>query len=788
MIYSTYLGGTGGGTQAYAIAVDSSQSPYVTGQTESSAFPLMNPFQSQNNTAGAGTVFVTKFAPAGNALVYSTYLGGSSIESSGGIAVDSSGEAYVVGGTVSSDFPTKNPFQAVQAGMYDIFVTKFDSSGSALVYSTFIGGTNDENADGVALDSLGNVYVAGYSASTNFPTTSNAFQPKNNGMWNALVLELNSAGSGLIYSSYLGGSGTDASSGMTIDSSGDVYVTGTASSTNFPITSNAFQSTYGGGGGDAFLAMVSAVTTYPLTVSVTGTGTGTVTSNPLGINCGAVCSATFASGTVTLTATAGAESAFEGWSGACVGTGVCTVTMNAAQAVTATFAPPTYSVMYNLGSNSGDPINPTWPGIIAQGRDGNLYSTAPNALGSSNGVVFKVTPSGTETPLTTFGADGAPQSGLTLGTDGNFYGAAFGCTMGTDGSIFKVTPAGTLTTLYTFTGGSDGECPTAPPIQGSDGNFYGTASRSNTSGMYGSVYKITPSNKFSTLHDFVDTDGANPDAPLLQASNGMFYGVTKSGGSSPAGAGNLFHITSSGVFNVLFTFNGNDGNNAVAPLIQGSDGNFYGTAVNGGMGVNNMGVVFKVTPSGTFTALHYFTGTGDGAFPYGGLVQASDGNFYGTTSLAAPGSGCGTIFRISNGNFETVYTFPSDGSLGCNPETTLVQHTSGVLYGDTNTGGSSTGGGVCASGCGTVFSLNADLPPFVSLLPASGRVGSTVGILGQGFSNTSVVKFNGVQATKVTLTGTTFLSVTVPSGATTGLVTVTTGATTLSSTVPYVVP
>ena len=784
VIYSTYLGGAGGGTQAYALTVDSSQSPYLTGQTETNVFPLMNPFQSQNNTAGAGTVFVTKFTPAGNALVYSTYLGGSSIESAGSIAVDSSGDAYVAGGTVSPDFPTKNPFQAIHSGMYDAFVTKFDSSGSTLVYSTFMGGTDNDFGDGIVLDSSGNAYVAGYSLSTNFPTTANAFQTTSGGNFDVFVLELNSAGSGLIYSSYLGGSGIDAESGITMDSSGNLYLTGTEGSTNFPVTSTAFQSTYGGGVNDAFLAIVSAVTTYPLTVSVTGSGTGTVTSNPLGINCGAICSATFASGTVTLTANPGAGSAFTGWSGACVGTGVCNVNLNAAQSVTATFAPPTLSLLYSLGSASGDPLNPTWPGIIAQGRDGNLYSTAPTALGG-NGAVFRVTPSGTETPLTTFGTNGAPQSGLTLATDGNFYGTTYGCTAGGDGSIFKVTPAGVVTTVYTFTGGSDGECPTAPPILGTDSNFYGTASRSNTGGLYGSLYKITPTNKFTTLHDFVNSDGASPDAPLIEATNGVFYGLTHTGGSN--GAGNFFSITSSGVFSVLFSFNGNDGNNSVSPLIQGSDGNFYGTAYNGGMGANNTGVVFKLTPTGTFTALHYFTGTGDGAFPYGGLVQASDGNFYGTTSQAAAGVGCGTIFRISNGNFSTLYTFPSDGSLGCNPQTTLVQHTSGVLYGDTNTGGSSNGGGVCASGCGVVFSLNASLPPFVSLLPTSGKVGSTVGILGQGFNSTSVVKFNGVQATKVTRLGTTFLAVGVPTGATTGLVTVTTGATTLSSTVPYIV-
>ncbi|HWW13818.1 MAG TPA: choice-of-anchor tandem repeat GloVer-containing protein [Candidatus Dormibacteraeota bacterium] len=793
VIYSTYLGGVGGGSIAYALTVDSSQSPYVSGQTGSPSFPLLNPFQSQKKSpSGSTDVYVTKFTSAGNALVYSTYLGGSGTQSPAGIAVDGAGNAYVTGGTASNDFPTLNPLQPNSAGQYDAFVTKFNSSGGGLIYSTYIGGKANDTSIAIKVDSSGNAYVAGYSLSTNFPTTSNAFQPTSGGNWDATVLELNSAGSGFIYSSYLGGSGLDYSTSIALDSLGNVYVTGGEASTNFPITSNAFQSTYGGGTDDAYLAVVSAVTTFPLTVSVTGTGT--VTSNPAGINCGAICSTTFASGTVALTAIAGAGSAFTGWSGACSGTGVCNVNMNAAQSVTATFAAPVFSVVDNFGINSTDPTHPTWPGIIAQGPDGNLYSTTPTALGGSNGAVFNITPSGTVTVLTTFGSGGAPQSGLTLGapqtgqtlgTDLLFYGTTFGCSVGTNGTVFNVTAGGTLTTLYPFTGGTDGKCPTAPPIQGSDGNLYGTATSSNTSGVYGSVYKLTTAGKFTTFHDFNNTDGAVPDAPLMQANSGSFYGVTESGGSSGGNTGNVFKVTSSGAFNVVSTFTGNNGHNSFAPVVQGSDGNFYGTATQGG--ASNLGVVFKMTPNGTLTDLYSFTGSGDGVYPYGGLVLASDGNFYGTTSQATASSGCGTIFRISNGgNFQTLVTFPGDGSLGCNPQATLVQHTNGILYGDTNAGGS-TIGGVCPAGCGAFFSLNASLAPFIRLLPSPGKVGSTVGILGQGFSNSSVVAFNGVPATAVTLTGTTFFSVTVPAGASTGFVTVTTGATVLSSTVQYVV-
>ena len=789
VIYSTFLGGAGGGSIAYALAVDSSQSAYVAGQTGSPSFPLLNPFQSQKKSpAGSTDVFVTKFAPAGNALAYSTYLGGGGTQSPAGIAVDSSGNAYVTGGTSSNNFPTLNPLQASTGGQYDEYVTKLNSSGNGLVYSTYIGGKANDTSIAIRVDSSGDAYVTGYSLSTNFPTTTNAFQPTSGGNWDATVLELNAAGSGYIYSTYLGGSGLDYSTSLALDSFGNVYVTGGVASTNFPITSNAFQTTYAGGSDDAFLSVISAVTTYPLTVSIAGTGTGTVSSSPAGINCGTICSTTFASGTVALTATAGAGSVFTGWSGACSGVGVCNVNMNVAQAVTASFSQPVFSTLYNLGSNTTDPTNPTFPGIIAQGPDGNLYTTAPTALGGSEGAVFNVTPSGTLTVLTTFGSNGAPQSGLTLGTDLNFYGTTYGCSVGGDGSIFQVTSTGSLTTFYNFTGGPDGECPTAPPIVGVDGNFYGTTSGTNTTGQYGSVYKFTASPfKFSPpLHDFVNTDGASPDAPLMQGSNGNFYGVTQSGGSSGASTGNIFKITSSGAFNVLFTFNGNNGHNSVAPLVQGSDGNLYGTAIQGG--TNNLGVVFKLTTSGAITILHSFTGSGDGVYPYGGLLLASDGNFYGTTSQAAAGSGCGTIFRVgtTSTSFQTIYTFPADGSLGCNPQATLMQHTNGTLYGDTNTGGS-TIGGACVAGCGVFFSLNASLPAFLRLQSSSGKVGSTLGILGQGFSSSSVVAFNGVPATAVTLSGTTFLSVKVPPGASTGFVTVNSGGTILTSTVQYIV-
>ena len=216
-----------------------------------------------------------------------------------------------------------------------------------------------------------------------------------------------------------------------------------------------------------------------------------------------------------------------------------------------------------------------------------------------------------------------------------------------------------------------------------------------------------------------------------------------------------------------------DGNGLYGPLVQGSDGDFYGSAWAGGS--MNLGTVFRMTPGGTITVLHNFSGQGDDDLPVNGLVQATDGNLYGTTE-GIPG--CGSIFRITPaGSLTTLYTLPTDGSLGCYPSVTLLQHTNGVLYGGTFRGGNNT---IVAEGAGVFFSLDLGLPPFVRLLPEASRVGQTVGIFGQGFTGTSAVKFNGTSVS-FTVVSDKYLTAPVPSGATIGFVTVTTPNGTLTS-------
>ena len=252
--YFTYLGSFDTETfheraSGYGIAADAAGNAYVTGYT-TPGFPLVNAFQS--TPGGDRDAFVTKISPDGSALVYSTYLGGSGADRGNRIAVDSSGNAYVAGSTTSADFPTANALQGTHSpNSSDAFVTKFNAAGSTLVYSTYLDGRKYGRVSGLAADSAGNAYLAGATSAADFPVV-NAFQGANAGGNDAFVAKLNAAGSAFVYSSYLGGSGSDGASGVAVDSAGRAYVTGSTSSTDFP-TANALQGA-NAGGFDAFAA------------------------------------------------------------------------------------------------------------------------------------------------------------------------------------------------------------------------------------------------------------------------------------------------------------------------------------------------------------------------------------------------------------------------------------------------------------------------------------------------------------------------------------------------------
>ena len=246
LVYSTYLGGSGEENVVglSKIAIDPSGNAYVTGDTDSTNFPTTpGAFQTVcGGSCGGGTAFVSKVNASGSALVYSTYLGGSSSDIGNGIAVDSLGNAYVTGYTSSTDFPTANPLQATKRGTFNAFVSKLNAAGSALDYSTYLGGSGYfDQGSGIAVDPSGSAYVAGYTESTDFPTV-NPLQPTNHGGDDAFVSKLNAAGSALVYSTYLGGSGNDVCWDIAVDSVGNAYVTGQTRSNDFP-TVNPLQAT-----------------------------------------------------------------------------------------------------------------------------------------------------------------------------------------------------------------------------------------------------------------------------------------------------------------------------------------------------------------------------------------------------------------------------------------------------------------------------------------------------------------------------------------------------------------
>ena len=260
IVYCTGLGNSFN-DGASSIATDSSGCVYVAGSTDSPDFPTTSgAFQTALN--GSRDAFVTKLNATGSALVYSTFLSGSNDDWAFSIAIDSSGRAYVAGRTYSSDFPTTpGAFQRTHGGYYDAFVTKLNSTGSALVYSTFLGGNNWDEPRSISVDSSGCAYVAGETLSLNFPTTPGAFQTTYSGgdqyRGDAFVTKLNTTGSALVYSTYLGGSNGDKAWSIVADSSGCAYVAGETLSLNFPTTPGAFQSTYGGGYCDAFVTKLN---------------------------------------------------------------------------------------------------------------------------------------------------------------------------------------------------------------------------------------------------------------------------------------------------------------------------------------------------------------------------------------------------------------------------------------------------------------------------------------------------------------------------------------------------
>ena len=375
------------------------------------------------------------------------------------------------------------------------------------------------------------------------------------------------------------------------------------------------------------------------------------------------------------------------------------------------------------GTNGANPV----AGLV-EGKDGNFYGAAPNGGANSNGTIFGISADGSFfTNLYNFsgGTNGAaPVGALILGTDGNFYGTTFSGGVSNWGTVFRISTNGVYTQLAQLAG-TNGANPDVALLQGADGSFYGATKYggpfpNTTQGGagYGTIFQVTTNGTLSTPVLFNSTNGANA-AALVRGNDGNFYGTTAWGGnigSFHLGFGTIFRLDPDGTFTNLYKFSGgNDGGFPYANLVQGNDGNFYGTTYNGG--TNSLGNVFQITPGGQFNVLYSFTGGSDGGFPYAGLVQGSDGNLYGTSYLGGT-YGFGTVFEITTGgNLTPLLSFTGAGGLypGAHPQAPLVQGTDGNFYGVTYGGG--------AYNDGTVFRLSLPLPPvFKSVANTAGTV------------------------------------------------------------------
>lgn len=434
--------------------------------------------------------------------------------------------------------------------------------------------------------------------------------------------------------------------------------------------------------------------------------------------------------------------------------------------ITSSSPAQTFTSLYSFtGSyDSGRPGNVT----LVQGRDGLLYGTNIGH-GNSNGMAFSISSAGTESQFYSFGRDGMNPSGLILATNGNFYGTTVGGGVQGDGVLFELSPSRTFKSLHEFMCCADGSLPESSPIQASDGNFYGTTTGT---GEASTIYKYTPAGAFSTLYNFSSAQGQFAQAPLIEGTDGNLYGTAEYAGAN--GCGTIFKFSKSGTLLWDYSFTcGAGGFGPSAPLLQASDGNFYGTTNSGG-NAQGCGLVFKLDQFGNVSTLYVFQNGLDGCGATG-IMQATDGNFYGTT-VDGGTNNVGTLYRLSlTGAHTVLYSFAS--LTGDIPPWPPMQDTNGQLYGVTYVGGTFN--------YGTVYNFNLGLAPFATFVQHTGAIGHSAQILAQGLTGTTSVSFNGIPAASFSVVSDTYLTAIVPAGATTGPVVVTTPSGPLTSNVNF---
>jgi uncharacterized repeat protein (TIGR03803 family) len=424
---------------------------------------------------------------------------------------------------------------------------------------------------------------------------------------------------------------------------------------------------------------------------------------------------------------------------------------------------------------------------VVQGTDGNFYGAATNGA-YNKGQIFRMTPDGDLTTIHSFCAKtGCPDGSLAdrspvLGSDGNLYGVTSGGGNSTgSGTFYKMTLEGEITSLYDFcpnAGCADGQGPNGI-VLASDGNFYGVTVAGGKFGQ-GTIFSISPAGRFKLLHTFCSqsncADGGLPQFPPVQGIDGNLYGTAYIGGIENHGV--IYQITPAGTYKVVYAFCGSQnscptGENPMA-ILQDASGNFFGTTTFGG--TKGFGTVFEFTSTNQYKVLHSFLGN-DGSDPTSGLTLASNGSLYGVTQ-GGGGAHVGNIFKVTSaGVFKSIYVFRVDQ--GYDPFYSLFQGTNGNLYGAT-----AYGPAPCCYG--TLFSLSDGIRPLVETVPLAGKVGKKVIILGNGLTGSTSVKFNGKPAAFHVVSDTE-ITAAVPSGATTGKVSVVTPSGTLNSNPQFVV-
>jgi uncharacterized repeat protein (TIGR03803 family) len=627
-----------------------------------------------------------------------------------GLAMDSSGDLFVSDlqnyRVLEYDSPLTTDTIADQVFGQTDFISNMCTPQDVVSASSLCGG-----AFGIGLDALGNLYVVddgnNRALEYNNPLSSN-------------TADLAFGQFGSFTSGTANNGGVSASSlwgplDVKADSNGNIYI---ADAINGRVLEY-----------DNPLAVIATPTP---TATPTSAATVTPTVTATGEN--------IATPTVTSTATSAATPTLS-----------ATPTATVAPTPTAT---PTYtqSDLYSFcsqgGTNCTDGAQPA--ASLVQAHDGNFYGTTLEGgtnypASGGGGTVFQISPSGTHTTLYNFCGqggtnctDGVIPRVLIEGPDGNFYGTTEGGGAYAGGTVFKVTSTGTLTTIYSFCslGGSsctDGGDPVGGLTLGSDGNFYGTTEGGGSNGG-GTIYMLTPSGVLSTLYNFCSqggsgcTDGKDPAATLVQGSDGYFYGTTYGGGANAAGTVFKISPSPSFTFTSLYSFCSlggtacTDGSTpqGVAGLVEGPDGNFYGTTEKGGASttVPNAGTFFKITPSGSLTTLYSFCSVGsscaDGSGP-NGVIEGTDLNFYGTTAIfGSAGNIGGTAFSVSSsGSLSTIYNFCTklQNSIPCSdggmPLAGLIQGSDGNFYGDTNFGGLGDSAANFGDNGGVAFKLAA---------------------------------------------------------------------------------